>query len=1188
MPKRTSSTTLCDGCHKPFKRIQVHLNHNLVCNSIYASRKSTIDPSAGIGGTLINRSAAKAAQNHASLSSSHILTGQVTTGHQEGHSRQRFSAPFEFSSVQDAGRAASVEALDGDDDPDEHELDDDDDVNPFGEEESLTTPPDLVENGATDPDEGVLELYEELLRLQSNPLSSLAKFSCEEKVHIELLQLLKDLKAPLSAFKHILNWAAKANENGHQFQTSCQPSRETVTKMLFSRYNMHGLVPKEKKLYLPYSKRIVTMVYFDARQVFASLLSCRSLNKDECFMFHEQGDPFAVPDARTSVIGDINSGRCYRETYKKLVKNPQSDMILPCVLAMDKTHIDLPGRLQMEPITISHGLLKHEFRRLPIAMRILGYIYHGSASRKAQKVDLNVDYNEAPNDLPPGVATVSNVLKPKKGVTWPTYMLNEYHMQIAFILSASGFLSLQDKGFKWKLQYKKTVHDVVFHPFVPFIIGDTEGHDRLCGHYTARFAKIKQLCRACECPTEMTGYSKSVYRHRKPSHVGGLVREGDVESLRALSQNYVVNGFNKVRFGQHNARGIFGACPGEILHLITLGWFKYCLESFAHQAGAKKGKKSAALEHYDALCADIGSAMVRKSDRDLPRTNFPKGFSTGSNLMGHEIPGCLLVKLFALHTSSFRQIFPPPKESKNKAANGKGRKKNENGKPAERKGQQKRPSATVEAGNDAAMHDAKQEEVKYVPPPLPKLGCPKHTADWIHIISCLLQWHQWMKQPTIRRSHVIRLATGVRWLIRNVANICPRMSGMRNNTIKMHLALHISEDILDHGVPDVVNSSYAESAHIPLAKNTSRNTQKRVASFTRQAAHRYHEDLAILVANNDVDEFEAKKPPIPLTSSGAAGRRFVLSQKPSSAGDDIMFAWNSPRATDDSPKNRLPSRISKFIMKYCCPDVPRGLAKSVQCFTEFISEEGDRYRGHPNYHGKRWCDHAMINWNLDFPLPGLIHTFVDLRHLPDNTRIRTKLQKNLKPGMYAVLESYDAEDADPAVPNNMIGLYTLHREPEEGRGNMLVSIYLIEVGSIFAPTVGIPDFGNRDSDKYLFLFRRREEWPSAWDHFVQYCCKNNEEESLESEYEEEDDEDNEEVNEDDEQDDDEDDEQEDDNDDDDDKNDDDDDDNDKEDDNDDKDDDDDDDEDNDDDDNNSDDNDDDNENEDDNDDDDDE
>jgi hypothetical protein len=48
-----------------------------------------------------------------------------------------------------------------------------------------------------------------------------------------------------------------------------------------------------------------------------------------------------VPDARASVIGDINGGPCYRETNEKLVKNPQSDMILPCVLAMDNTHIDI-------------------------------------------------------------------------------------------------------------------------------------------------------------------------------------------------------------------------------------------------------------------------------------------------------------------------------------------------------------------------------------------------------------------------------------------------------------------------------------------------------------------------------------------------------------------------------------------------------------------------------------------------------------------------------------------------------------------------------------------------------------------------------------------------------------------------------------------------------------------------------
>jgi hypothetical protein len=84
-----------------------------------------------------------------------------------------------------------------------------------------------------------------------------------------------------------------------------------------------------------------------------------------------------------------------------------------------------------------------------------------------------------------------------------------------------------------------------------------------------------------------------------------------------------------------------------MLHLISLGWFKYCLEAFAAQAG----KGSVALKKYDRMCATLGSKMSRQSDRNIPRTNFPKGFSSGSNLMGHEVAGCLLVKLFALHTS---------------------------------------------------------------------------------------------------------------------------------------------------------------------------------------------------------------------------------------------------------------------------------------------------------------------------------------------------------------------------------------------------------------------------------------------------------------------------------------------------------------------------------------------------------
>jgi hypothetical protein len=40
---------------------------------------------------------------------------------------------------------------------------------------------------------------------------------------------------------------------------------------------------------------------------------------------------------------------------------------------------------------ICYRLLKHELCCLPIAVQILGYIDHGSASRKAQEVYLGID-----------------------------------------------------------------------------------------------------------------------------------------------------------------------------------------------------------------------------------------------------------------------------------------------------------------------------------------------------------------------------------------------------------------------------------------------------------------------------------------------------------------------------------------------------------------------------------------------------------------------------------------------------------------------------------------------------------------------------------------------------------------------------------------------------------------------------
>ncbi|KAI2511579.1 hypothetical protein MHU86_2833 [Fragilaria crotonensis] len=141
--------------------------------------------------------------------------------------------------------------------------------------------------------------------------------------------------------------------------------------------DFEGLMPMLKQLYLPYSNCYVDVVYFSAHAVFNSLLSCAELNRDKNYIFHDPDNldvnPFERPSG--SVLGDINTGRSYLKTYDLLIKKPE-DMLLPCVFAIDKTTCDIGGggKLSLEPIVISYGLMAHDICKTSAAMRVLGFI----------------------------------------------------------------------------------------------------------------------------------------------------------------------------------------------------------------------------------------------------------------------------------------------------------------------------------------------------------------------------------------------------------------------------------------------------------------------------------------------------------------------------------------------------------------------------------------------------------------------------------------------------------------------------------------------------------------------------------------------------------------------------------------------------------------------------------------------
>ncbi|KAI2509927.1 hypothetical protein MHU86_4492 [Fragilaria crotonensis] len=247
----------------------------------------------------------------------------------------------------------------------------------------------------------------------------------------------------------------------------------------------------------------------------------------------------------------------YLKTYDKLIKNPE-DMLLPCTLAIDKTTCDIGGggRLSLEPIVLSYGLMKHDIRKTPAAMRVLGFIN----TTPVKERDSSPGVPKANTPLP----IVSSSL-----VSDACYRVNEYHLQIDFIL------------------------------------------------------RVAQLCRACECPTGKSGYSKArAYPKRTPKSVNEMVTKRQFDLLKSNSQQFLINAFDSVRFGAHNDRGIFGACPGEILHLVLLGWFKNVLDSFFKQIERHPNLQGGIIICYWTSTSKYAGKVIVRFPRQMSQRVF--------------------------------------------------------------------------------------------------------------------------------------------------------------------------------------------------------------------------------------------------------------------------------------------------------------------------------------------------------------------------------------------------------------------------------------------------------------------------------------------------------------------------------------------------------------------------------------
>lgn len=574
-------------------------------------------------------------------------------------------------------------------------------------------------------------------------------------------------------------------------------------------------------------------------------------------------------------------------------------------------------------------------------------------------------------------------------------------------------VQIQNQGFIWDLYYNNNLYKgIEFVPFVPFIKADTEEADRLCGSYTNRNKNVAQLCRYCECPTDDSDNPMANYRLKTMARIQKLVDQEDLDGLKRLSQQCIENATYKLRFGLHNALGVHSATPLEMLHALLLGIFKYVRDIFFEQTG----ESSTLSTEINALASELGRLMHRQSDRDKPKSKFCNGIRKGK-LMAKEYTGVLLCLLLALRSAKGHKML---------------RKRR-------------------------------------------KFFDDIRLRDWVMLLETLLQWEEWLKSAKMMKKHVRAARQKHRYIMFLMRKIANRSKGMGLKLTKFHAIVHMSDDMLNFGVPLEFDTGSDEKGHRPT-KTAAKLTQKTKSTFDEQVAQRLREIQLLEYAMEESKgrclwdyrhghvHYEAipDKKQEQVHTGGAAYRFFVDN--------------NGVGQCDTVRKNK--ANKSEIMMETAIIDFMLDLNDAVnvhcgevQMFSEH-KRRGKIFRANASYRKLVWRDWVWVDWGTHGVLPNKIWGFVDLRKLPANSGIDLGGLSNLEPAIYAIVESSSL--AEDAISSELVEAYDTDCEYDaQGRVTGL-TFYLADVEAFKETAIVVPDIGG-PSNRYLVI-KSRANW----------------------------------------------------------------------------------------------------------------
>lgn len=834
-----------------------------------------------------------------------------------------------------------------------------------------------------------------------NAFQNYMDLSEDEQSAVKIMHTLVKKRATLDTYEAVMEWHLRASGKLKPYErlgaSKHYVSRHVLMNKLRKRYHMEHQYAKPHRLVLPHTKTKIEVWKKRAHDNVMSLLTDPRW-KDEDWLFFDD-DPFAPPPEDLSYIKDINTGRAYLETYKRLITKPNQQILVAVPLYIDGAVTGQYDKLQITALKMTIGILNRRARDKEYAWKSLGYVTNYTKEDSRGKKIFVESGHVAAHEMYMQSDDEGEETEFDEDVDKAA----DYHAILHVLLESLDVLMKQgmvvDIFYKGK-RYANT--ELVF--FIPFVKCDGDEGDKLCCLYRSRTKGQQCLCRYCQCPNAETDDQEAKHPYKSEPLLKQLLDNNNVDKLKELSQIGINNCFHGLRFGCHNNRGIHGACPWELLHAILLGIFKYVRDCFFAQVG----KDSKTAQEINALAQIYGALFARQSDRDKPRTKFGKGILKGK-LMAKEFSGVLLIMAVLLRSKAGQDILRSARKKNFKTED-----------------QVRDWTMLVETLMQwEAYLNLAQMELKHV--------------------------------QRLKRKHRF-----IMFLLKKVGNRTAGMGWkiMKFHAI-LHLAYDILMFGVPMTVDTGSNESHHKTTKV-AAKLTQKDikTFEKQTSHRMDDFHVLDMALEELDGRALWDHFqghEHKTKPIKVDEKKTGGMKF----KAYLDEDDLEISFAiQTRMNRESGSLLIDTNFLEYcwgLQKSLVHLVPKLL------FCAEHSRNGAIFRAHPNYRGKGvWRDWVMIQWDQG-DVPAQIWAFIDLSHLNDEEEVELEDGTVIGSGTWAIVESAVFIDEGKCAKSDIFKPLKLEAKEHDDAGHVLVrQYYIVDVECFKDPIVVVPNIGTSD------------------------------------------------------------------------------------------------------------------------------